>query len=168
MHESTTSARRIKSRENEVKALELRKEGKPYSAIAAILGVSPKSAFKMVQRTLVRMSKDSTSNFETVRQLEVERLDALLGAIWPQAMGGNVDSVERALKISKRRSEIMGLDAPDKHELSGPNGAPVPIAGFRIELVEAKKQTDSSPTTSGESNEAASQGAALAPQREEK
>jgi hypothetical protein len=42
----------------------------------------------------------------------VDRLDRLLAAIWNQAIEGDGESIDRCLRIMKRRSELLGLDAP--------------------------------------------------------
>jgi hypothetical protein len=49
---------------------------------------------------------------DELRRLEAERLDALLEAVWPEAMTGRRSAVESALRIMDRRSKLVGLDAP--------------------------------------------------------
>ena len=47
-----------------------------------------------------------------LRELEVQRLDAMLYAVWNDAQQGDAGAVSTALKISERRSRLLGLDAP--------------------------------------------------------
>ena len=47
-----------------------------------------------------------------LRELEVQRLDAMLYAVWGNVLQGDVGAVNTALKISERRSRLLGLDAP--------------------------------------------------------
>ena len=47
-----------------------------------------------------------------LRELEVQRLDAMLGAVWDNVLQGDAGAVSTALKISERRSRLLGLDAP--------------------------------------------------------
>ncbi len=47
---------------------------------------------------------------ENLRQLELERLDAMLTAIWPQALNGYLGAIDRVLKIIERRSKLLGLE----------------------------------------------------------
>jgi hypothetical protein len=45
-----------------------------------------------------------------VRQLELERLDRLLIALWDLATGGSLGAIDRVLKVMQRRAELLGLD----------------------------------------------------------
>jgi hypothetical protein len=49
---------------------------------------------------------------ESVRKLEVERLDRLMLGVWTRAVGGESESIDRVLKIMDRRSKLLGLAAP--------------------------------------------------------
>ena len=76
MSESKTSERRLEAIEKQRKALELRKAGVGYVAIAKQLGYAgPSSSFKAVNSALKRTLQEPA---DEVRRLELERLDALL------------------------------------------------------------------------------------------
>jgi hypothetical protein len=47
---------------------------------------------------------------EEIHRLELLRLDKLLAAVWPSAVGGDHAAVDRCLAISARRARLMGLD----------------------------------------------------------
>jgi len=47
---------------------------------------------------------------ETVLYLDLERLDTLLAAVWDTAIGGDLDAVDRALKIMQQRAKLLGLE----------------------------------------------------------
>jgi hypothetical protein len=49
--------------------------------------------------------------------LELLRLDALLQAMWAQALGESTWHVDRCLAISDRRAKLLGLDQPTKVEV---------------------------------------------------
>jgi hypothetical protein len=130
---SATSARRLAAREREQRAVQLRRAGMSYDAIAKTLECTRSGAFKAVARVLARIAKDAREDAGLIRDLEVQRLDALLVAVWPKAVKGDVAAVDRALRIAERRARLLGLDAPvkamfgkldlvDVHELVyGPN-----------------------------------------------
>ena len=42
----------------------------------------------------------------------MQRLDAMLYAVWIDVLQGDAGAVSTALKISERRSRLLGLDAP--------------------------------------------------------
>ena len=55
-------------------------------------------------------------------------LDELQGAVWPAAIQGHLKAVQTALKILESRRRLLGLDAPEKREVSGPDSGPIEVA----------------------------------------
>ena len=117
--ESKASARRLAAREREIKALELRKAGATYVQIAEALGISRAGAHKVVLRALARLEKEAGEEAEHLRRLEIERLDAMLLAIWPHVKKGSLGAIDRAIRIMERRAKLLGLDAPTKADIQG-------------------------------------------------
>jgi hypothetical protein len=108
--ESKSSPRRIAATERQRKALELRKAGASYDQIAKQLGYRGRSgAHKSVMAALKKTLKEPA---ESVRKLELARLDEMLLALWPQVKVGNHGAIDRALKIMQRRAALQGLDEP--------------------------------------------------------
>lgn len=96
--------------ETERRALELRRAGVTFDAIADSLGFAHRSgAHNAVARALARNPEPAG---EDVRALEVDRLDRMLVAVWQRAMTGDSKAMDQALKISERRARLLGLDAP--------------------------------------------------------
>jgi len=127
--------------DKERQAVELRVAGYDYPTIAAKLGYANHSgAYKAVQRALKRSVAESA---DELRKIEDRRLDALLAGVWQTATTGVYDSIDRALRISKRRSELLGLDAPVKVAPTTPDGkhtAPITI----MEVVQLDRSGQSS------------------------
>jgi DNA-binding CsgD family transcriptional regulator len=123
MGKSTNSADRVRARDREAQALELRKAGATYAMIAERLEMSESGARKAVTRVLQRLIGTATESAEEVRRLELERLDAMLLAIAPQVRGGNLGAIDRALRIMERRAKMLGTDAPSKVAPTTPDGA---------------------------------------------
>lgn len=63
-----------------------------------------------INTVLVDMQENLAVAVEGVRQMELERLDRLLTALWDSACGGNGAAVDRILKIMQRRADLLGLD----------------------------------------------------------
>ncbi len=103
-----------KAAERRVKALEFRKAGASYREIGRRLHVSTPQAFRDVHHELAALAERSQSLALEVRSLELERLDALLAALWPGCMSGDTKSVMAALAVGKRRADLLGLDAPQR------------------------------------------------------
>jgi len=114
--ESKTSQRRMTAKEREYKALELRKAGAGYQVIGDQLGMTASGAYRAVMRSLKKLNEKISEEALEVRRLELERLDAMLIALWPQARKGNQGAVDRVLRIMDRRAKFLGLDAPTKQE----------------------------------------------------
>jgi AraC-like DNA-binding protein len=76
---------RIRTAEREAAALDLRKTGATYEAIAHSVGYGDRSAAaKAVSRALAATIQEPA---DELRRLESERLDALLAAVWPPLTG---------------------------------------------------------------------------------
>lgn len=116
--------------ERRVEALKRRIAGGSYRAIARELGVSEAQAFRDVQAELDKLAQQAQEEASRLRVLELRRLDEMLIRLSPMLYpksGDNVNlgAIDRALKIMERRAKLLGLDAAEKTEVSGPGGAPI-------------------------------------------
>lgn len=109
-HSPKTSRRAAQARERMKQALELRKAGATYDQIAQRLGYAASGAAYTAVATAI---KDITrAPAEELRTLELERLDALMLAVWNKAKAGDYKAVDTVLRIMDRRAKYLGLDAP--------------------------------------------------------
>jgi len=109
--------------ELQLKALEYRKMGLNYAQIAEKMGwKTAQSAWNNVDAALKRTLQEPAND---VRKLELERLDAMFIPVYGNAMRGDLMAIASALNIMTRRARLLGLDAPDKKELTGKDGAPL-------------------------------------------
>lgn len=120
-----SAAQKIKAEESKYKALDLRKQGKSIRAIAATLKISIGATHKAINDALNEAIEENAKAGESLRLLELERLDALWEGVWPHAIKGNAAAVQACLRIMERRAKLLGLDAAEKTEVSGPGGAPI-------------------------------------------
>lgn len=120
---SATSPLRATARERERQAFALRKAGATYDEIARQLGVSRQAAHKSVRRVLLRLIADRNVDATDVLDLELARLDELLKAVWKRAREGDDAAIDRALKISHRRAQLLGLDKRDSGSSATTGGA---------------------------------------------
>jgi transposase-like protein len=105
---------KIASHERKLQALELRKAGASYQAIAEQLGYSGASgAFAAVKAALRDTLREPA---QELRDLELTRLDAALLALWRRVQDGDEKAIDRMLAIMKRRSELLGLDRKPRPE----------------------------------------------------
>jgi len=115
---SRSTPSRIRGRELEYKALQLRKAGASFRAIAEALGVSKTAAHKAVHRALDRLDHGTDEYAKRTLKLELERLDEMFLGVYPRAKRGDEKAINSALKIMERRARYLGLDAPTPIEHS--------------------------------------------------
>lgn len=96
-------------------AVTLAMAGLSYEKIGEELGITPKSAWNLVNRTI-----EETRNYavDELRLLENARLDRMTTAIWNKVLEGDLNAVNAYLRISERRAKLNGLDAPTKVQMA--------------------------------------------------
>jgi hypothetical protein len=97
---------------NIMRVLELRRAGLGFAQIAERLHLPDAST--------ARAFYDQAMTAEDLRfsaDLEAARLDRLHTAIWPQAVQGDVNAVDRVVRISERRERLLGPPRENQHEL---------------------------------------------------
>lgn len=93
-------------------ALDLHLAGASYARIASVLGISPATAKRAVDAALKVRTKDAGDASAAVRT-ELARIDSMLVGLWPKAVKGDVDSVEKAIKLGERRARLVEPRAND-------------------------------------------------------
>lgn len=140
--ESATSGRRIEAREHEQRAVALRKAHATYRQIGTELGISHVSAYRAVKRALAEIESETAESAAELKRLELERLDAMGLAIWERVRAGEVEAIDRALKVSAARRSLLGLDAPSKTAFTEPDGRPLDQRPFEVVLVKPGVASD--------------------------
>ena len=116
----------VETAERYRQVVELRIAGGTFDEIARLLGYANKSgAWHAYNAAMERYVIESV---ESQRAVQSERLDRLFFQAFKQASHGDLNAIDRCIRIEKRRSELWGLDAPQQHQLSGVDGAPIEIA----------------------------------------
>jgi DNA-binding CsgD family transcriptional regulator len=106
---------RLTERRNQ--ALELRRDGLNYRQIGVVMGCDPSTAYNYVQHEL-RIIRDQTAeDTEAQRDLELQRCDQMQAALGPAMRAGDIIAIATMLKVSERRSRLLGLDAPERKEV---------------------------------------------------
>lgn len=110
---SATDAIEAAALDRDTKALNLRIGGKTFDYISAKLGFGGRSnAHRAVRRRLAAMRTDCEEKAEELKQLELARLDRLQRALWSAGIKGEVEAIDRILRIMARRAALEGLDKP--------------------------------------------------------
>ena len=114
--------------------IQLREAGATWKSIAETLenrhgaeslpsGWDERYAYKDFKRELNKIQDETAES----------RINRMLQGIWQKAVGGKEvtwrqqrEAIDRAIRLSKRRAKLKGLDAPEQMELSGnPDGEPL-------------------------------------------
>ena len=96
-HQDKSLARARKQR-----AIELRMTGTTYQAIADEMGYQ-NSVYTIIKQAQMQATAAAV---EDHRQLELDRLDAMQEALWPEAMRGRVSAVRAVLRIIQARGPL--------------------------------------------------------------
>ncbi len=120
-----TSPDRVVAERNTQEALKLRSAALSYSQIAARLGVSKTTAFDYVSKALAELREDRKKRAGVLLDLELERLDYAQRGVWGRVVNGDVQALAIFLRLSERRSRLLGLDAPTKLSPTDPDGNPL-------------------------------------------
>lgn len=103
--------------EKKQKCLELRKCGGSFRSIAEQQGISLGLVHKYISEALSEINELTAQDAEQLRELELQRLDTAQLAIAKLVRQGHLGAVDRWLRISERRSKLLGLDAPIQQQV---------------------------------------------------
>lgn len=103
------TANQLLAQERRRKALELRKGGATYEAIAQAVGYKdPSGARKAVASAMDKITQEPATELKV---LQVERYNHMLLTLWPKVQAGDERSIQTALGVMDRLERIMGIDA---------------------------------------------------------
>jgi len=98
----------IEAHRKRIKCLEMRMQGHTFEQIAKKVGYADKgAAYKAWQTGMAEAIRVPASE---ALELELQRLDALLHALWSAASKGDTQATDRVIKIMERRAKLLGLD----------------------------------------------------------
>lgn len=123
--EGRLADRRKEQEARRIQAMSLRLAGLTYGQIGERLHIGAEAARMLVMRTLKEAEQAQVAE---MRELENQRLDRMQASIWPKVLEGDLQAIDRALRISARRSAVNGLDAPKQFQIQ---------ANVRLEMEQA-------------------------------
>ncbi|WP_314431654.1 hypothetical protein [Microbacterium lacticum] len=91
-------------------ALSYRRAGLSYRQIGERMHLSHTQAHALVMQALDRIVHEEAT---ALRDLEAQRLDMMQAAVWSRAVSGDLRAIDTTLRISARRSRLLGLDLAD-------------------------------------------------------
>lgn len=127
-----TTQKGIDRAERQELCLNLRRQGHTIREIAVLLGVSANTVWRDLKTTITDIPRQEA---EELRQQEVQRLDNLQRAIWEKATSGDLQAIDRCVRIIERRCKLLGLDLPPQMNVSA--AVDVDLDGAVDRLVDA-------------------------------
>ncbi|MFJ4413005.1 hypothetical protein [Streptomyces sp. NPDC088925] len=113
---------------------ELYAKGKEPPADDALI----RAACKDVRTALAERITELDEQVDELRAVEVERLDRLFFVAYRKAVReGELPAIDRALRVMERRARLLGLDAPERREITGAEGGPVHVEHADLADLEA-------------------------------
>lgn len=98
---------KIQVAEHKKQALAMKLSGARLDEISAALGISVSQVSKDVNAAIKEIPEEEAA---LVREQELMRLDRMQRGVWKDAIGGNVNAIDRVLRIQDRRARYLGLD----------------------------------------------------------
>ena len=119
-----TEPHQIQAEERRWEALELRKQGLSFRDIGKRMCIHWTTAHQHVNRALDELRERTKQSAEQLRTIEIEKLDRLEADLVKRldACTDDQDSAKLAavmLKITESRRKLLGLDAPERVEMTG-------------------------------------------------
>ena len=118
-----SSAAEREERRDKVMALAL--GGASVRQIARQVGVNHATVARDIHARLEAAAAECPAT-PKYRELHRERINQLLAAWWPRAREDHT-ALDRVLRLLEREAKLLGLDAPAKQEITGPDGGPVQV-----------------------------------------
>lgn len=108
-------------REKHRRCLELRKSGATYEQIAQVVGyANGQYVAKVIKKQLGKTVNEAG---DELRTLQIERLNHMMLVLWPRVQGGDLNAIDRFLRIQNEINNLQGVYAPQKteskHEITG-------------------------------------------------
>lgn len=130
------------------KAVALRGAGATYDLIGESLGIPAQRAAVYVNSAYEELRKECKEEFALVFDIEASRLDDLQRAHWPNKADPKHASI--ILSVMERRARMFGIDAPEKRELTGANGAPLVSEDLISRITDKLFGGSTAPSNAGE------------------
>ena len=126
-----TSATDIEARRRKV-ASALLAGSDNFTSIAKELGVSKPTISRDVKAIEEQWRAEAMQDISAAKGRDLKRTDRMIGALWPKALNGNERAAKMVLDLMQHRAKLLGLNAPEKRELTGMEGEPLTIQIHRV------------------------------------
>ncbi len=120
------------------KAAKLKLAGWNMRDIAAHLKCSVGTVHSDIAAVFERTRDTADGFIERAKSISLARLDVATKGIWPSIEAGDLDAIDRLVRIESRRAKLEGLDAAQKSEVALAVSSPADAARIVRETFGAK------------------------------
>ena len=103
-----------------------------HSQIADQVGVSRPTIVRDVAAIEAEWREAALQDISAAKGQDLKRTNRLIGALWTKALAGDERSAKMVLDLMQHRAKLLGLNAPEKRELTGMEGEPLVIQIQRL------------------------------------
>ena len=110
------TARQAKSAEIDAQIWAYRKAGLTCKAIGDLLDpkMTKQAVNQRLNRVLESLKGETVENAQHYKNIQAERIEDMIRAVYPKALKGDTAAVDRVLRCMEREAALKGLDAPKK------------------------------------------------------
>lgn len=99
--------------------LDLRVEGLTFEAIGTRLGITKQAAHEALQKELAEAATERRASAHLILDEQIERVRFVLRSLAPKVAKGDSKAATAFLRAMEREAKLLGLDAPERHEVAG-------------------------------------------------
>jgi hypothetical protein len=86
--------------------------------IANRLGVSSSTVCRDLKKLDQQFIREASQDIAQHKALDLRRIEAAIGAIWPNVLKGNVQASRALVDLLNRKAKLLGLDAPTRVDMT--------------------------------------------------
>lgn len=98
-----------------------------FSGIAKELGVSHQTIGRDVRAIEEQWQAAAVKDIATAKGRMLGRIQRAIAALWPKVRGGDERAISQLVSLMQLEAKLLGLNAPEKRELSTANDIPLKI-----------------------------------------
>lgn len=93
--------------------------------LARLVGVSQQTISRDLRKVEERFQQAALEDILVAKGKDLERVEAMIRGLWPDAQSGKWLAVDRVSRLLEFRAKVMGYEAVNRMEISGPGGGPI-------------------------------------------
>jgi hypothetical protein len=87
-----------------------------------------------------RMEREPSLEAREHRKMDTERLEDLYLSLQPGIRKGDAKAIEAGVRVLTLKARVLGYESPQKLELTGTAGAPIPVALVQAMIARADRE----------------------------